>query len=194
MVGALRFFAAISLKGMWLTDLPDFNRDDYNVELIKPIPATTERSLARRIALQALYELDCTHHNPKEVVALRLRAAQGSGTQVVSKKTAYYVRGFVRGVIEYRALLDQVIRRYAHEWPVEQMAIVDRCILRMAIFELGVRARVPIGVAIDQAVELAKLFGADGSAGFINGVLGTLAEDEAMLQQIRQAKDEGKAE
>ena len=177
-----------------MTDLPDFNPDDYEIEVIKPVPATTERSLARRIALQALYELDCTTHNPHEVIASRLRAAQGSGSQPVSKKTAYYVRRLVHGVIENRLTLDQVIRRYAHEWPLEQMAIVDRSILRMAIYELGVRARVPVGVVIDEAVGLAKLFGAEGTAGFVNGVLGTLVEDEAMLQQIRQSKNEGKAE
>jgi transcription antitermination protein NusB len=177
------------LKGIRLTDQPEFNPDDYEVEVIKPIPATTERSLARRIALQVLYELDCTNHNPNEVITFRLRAAQGTSSEPVSKKTAYYVRRLVEGVLTNRPTLDSVIRRYAREWPLEQMAIVDRCILRMAIYEFGVRARVPAGVAIDEAVELAKLFGADGTAGFVNGVLGTVAEDEALLEQIRQAKD-----
>jgi transcription antitermination protein NusB len=88
----------------------------------------------------------------------------------------------VHGVLEYRERLDAVIQVHAPEWPLSQMAIVDRNILRMAIYEFAISADTPIKVAINEAIELAKDFGSDSASRFINGVLGALATREDELR------------
>jgi N utilization substance protein B len=82
------------------------------------------------------------------------------------------MRELVLGVLARQAALDEVIGRYAPEWPVQQLAVIDRNILRMALFELAA-ADTPLKVAINEAVELAKSFGSDSSPRFVNGVLGS---------------------
>lgn len=163
-----------------MTYIPELEPDDR----IETIPATDERSLARRIALQVLYEVDSAHHDVNDVMAMHLQANQPS------KKVARYAQHLVTGVLKYSAVLDQVIRHFAPEWPLEQIAIIDRNILRMAIFEFGVEGRTPVGVAIDEAVSLAKIFGSDGSPSFVNGVLGALADNDNTVQQLRKAHEE----
>ena len=141
-----------------------------------------DRSIARRIALQALYEIDLAHHPVGEVLTIHLQ------TQKPSRKIVRYVQELVHGVMDNRPTLDEAIRRYAPEWPIDQIAFIDRNILRIAIYEFAVRARTPVGVAIDEAVELAKMFGADGASSFINGVLGAVADDHKWLQKVRQVE------
>lgn len=148
-------------------------------EVIQHEPPTSERSLARRIGLQILYEVDSAHHEVGGVMAVHLAARQ------VNRKTARYVERLVNGVSAHRQALDATIGQFAPEWPIDQMAIVDRNILRLAIYEFGVHAATPVGVAIDEAVQLAKLFGAESSPGFVNGVLGALADDDVTLSQLR---------
>lgn len=162
-----------------MIDLPNMNpEDEVSVEVIEHEAPTTERSLARRTALQILYELDCTNHNPEQVITARLMAQELQG------KTARFVRLLVTGVLQGRERMDAVIRKVATEWPLDQVAIIDRNILRMAIYELSNVASTPTGVAVDEAVSLAKLFGADNSTTFINGVLGKLAADKDALQKM----------
>jgi N utilization substance protein B len=79
------------------------------------------------------------------------------------------------GVTRHRQALDEHIKRYAPAWPVDQIPVVDRNILRLAIFELLIDNRVPVKVAINEAVELAKSFGSDNSARFVNGVLSSVS-------------------
>ncbi len=219
------------------------------------MPTTDYRHQARRLALQALYEIDCTDHQVDMVLNERLSsdilfeemrtlttelldkipdhrerrdgewldALIGShvtkwpvGRIAILKQnilTALLVKDvldvressdvliqrymslwpseqsailrqniltalLVTGVLEHRERLDALIRRYAPEWPLDQIAILDRNILRIAIFELIVDDTVPVKVAINEAVELAKTFGAESTPRFINGVLGTLASRE----------------
>ena len=143
-----------------------------------------ERSIARRITLQALYEIDLAKHPVGEVLTIHLQ------TQHPSRKIARYVQDWVRGVVESRPVLDEAIERYAPEFPLDQIAFIDRNILRLAIYEFAVRARTPVGAAIDEAVELAKLFGADGASSFINGVLGAVADDTQWLRKVRQEESD----
>jgi len=89
-----------------------------------------------------------------------------------------FVYHLVNGVLAHREELDNLIQRYAPEWPIEQMAPIDRNILRMALFEFSIDGRTPVKVAINEAVELAKLFGSDSASRFVNGVLGSLAGEE----------------
>jgi transcription antitermination protein NusB len=89
----------------------------------------------------------------------------------------------VKAVIAYRQAIDSVLQKYASEWPIGQVAVVDRNILRIALFELGIDDKTPVGVAIDEAIELSKLFGAENTPRFINGVLGTVADN---LEAVRK--------
>jgi len=128
-----------------------------------------ERRKARRLALQALYEIDSAGHGVEEVVT-RLLVEAG-----LSEASNAFVRELVDGVIQNKDRLDQSIQKFAPAWPVAQIPVVDRNILRLAIFEVLLDNRVPVKVAINEAVELAKTFGSDNSARFVNGVLGSVS-------------------
>lgn len=131
-----------------------------------------QRRLARRVTTQALYEIDSTDHAPGIVVDERLAAEQ------LDDQGSQFLRWLVSGVIHNRDALDTIITKNAPEWPVDQLAIIDRTIMRMAIFELGAGdADAPPKVVINEAVELAKMFGGDSSPRFINGVLGAALAD-----------------
>ena len=127
------------------------------------------RRLARAITLKALYEIDSTGHKAEEVLN-RLLADAG-----FSAENFAFVHELVNGVIKNQQNLDQNIKNFAIAWPIEQLPVVDRNILRLAIFELLFDNKVPISVAINEAVELAKAFGGDNSAMFVNGVLSSLS-------------------
>jgi len=128
---------------------------------------------ARILALQALYELDTTQHMAAEVIAYRLE------DQPLPPEGEAFLRLLVGGVLAYRDRLDELIQRYAPAWPVAQIAVVDRNVLRIALFELSSQTQTPPKVAINEAVDLAKLFGSDSSFRFVNGVLGSaMAEHE----------------
>jgi len=94
----------------------------------------------------------------------------------------------VQGVLEHQETLDKLISQYAPEWPIEQMAIIDRNILRIALFEFLVDGGTPPKVAINEAVELAKTFGSDSSRRFVNGVLGTLLASQNLPQSRKRKK------
>lgn len=130
------------------------------------------RHQARISALQALFEIDCAHHNPTAVIERRLHDAP------LPEAGAAFARDLVQGVSEQREQLDLLVGRYAPEWPVDQIAIIDRNILRMAIYEILMRNDTPVKVAINEAVELAKRFGSAQSAQFVNGILDRLMHSE----------------
>ncbi|MBI5287753.1 MAG: transcription antitermination factor NusB [Chloroflexi bacterium] len=131
--------------------------------------ATNPRRKSRAVALQALYESDVSPHDPFE--ALTRRSEEASLTE---EQTAF-ARTLVEGVIEHRAAIDDVIRQAATQWPVDQLSAIDRNILRLAIREILMNNGAPIRAAINEAVELAKIYGSDSSARFVNGVLGSVS-------------------
>lgn len=133
------------------------------------------RRRARIVALQALFEIDTAHHSPD--VALRWRLEEVP----LPPPTEGFARRLVYGVLEHRQALDAIIHHIATEWPIEQMAPVDRNILRLAAYEIMVDESAPPKVAINEAVELAKSFGSDSSGRFVNGVLGTLLAERSEL-------------
>lgn len=139
-----------------------------------------ERKRARVLALQAMFEIDSVGHQPGTVVQERLAEPGGHP----GEHGAWFVQWLVSGTIVNRDALDRMIAAYAPEWPVSQLAIVDRNILRLALYELGAHdSDTPPKVVINEAVELAKTFGGDSSPRFVNGVLGA-ALDEARQQQF----------
>ena len=130
---------------------------------------TGPRRRARTLALQALYEADTAGHSAEEVLA-RLIAQSRVKTTV-----ADFAGELVAGVLAHRQRIDEVIAEAAPAWPVNQLAAVDRNILRLAILEILINNRTPVRAAINEAVELAKGFGSDNSARFVNGVLGSVS-------------------
>ena len=135
---------------------------------------------ARRVALQALYEIDSSAHAPGDVVLQRLEWEATANTPLGTSAHQLLSR-LVSGVIEHRVRLDDLIEQFAPEWPLDQMAFVDRNVLRMAIFEIVASHDTPLKVAINEAVELAKFYGSDNAPRFVNGVLGTIAGRKAEL-------------
>jgi N utilization substance protein B len=135
------------------------------------------RRKARTVALQALYEIDCTTHAPDLVVEQRL------ADQPMEPDLTDFSRQLVNGVIEQTPTLDKLIQKYAPEWPLDQMALIDRNILRIAIWEFAADRQTPVKVAINEAVELAKLYGSDSAPRFVNGVLGALATRQSEITQ-----------
>lgn len=127
------------------------------------------RRKARAIALMALYEIDSTGHKAEDVLNRLLADAE------LSEENSAFVRELVSGIIKNRQEIDQNIKKFATAWPIEQLAVVDRNILRLAIFELLIDNKMPVKVAINEAVELAKSFGSDNSAKFVNGVLSSVS-------------------
>jgi N utilization substance protein B len=126
------------------------------------------RTRARGIALQALYEIDLTGHNPGDVLAERL--ADGP----LEESLVNFTSEIVLGVLPILQRLDTIIARHAPEWPLDQVAAIDRNILRIALWEIAVSNQTPMKVAINEAVELAKVFGSESTPRFVNGVLGSL--------------------
>jgi N utilization substance protein B len=138
------------------------------------------RTKARGIALQVLFEIDLVNHPLGVALKYRLEEAE------LDERLADFVQQIVQGVWPMHRQLDAFISQHAPEWPLEQVAIIDRNILRIALWEFAVSGGTPIKVAINEAVELAKVFGSDSSPRFVNGVLGSLADRE---NEIRQALD-----
>ena len=118
------------------------------------------------IALQALYERDLTGHEWRAALEARAEGLHAAPAAVS------FAEECVEGVIREQDVLDARIRLYQHLWPLEQLAAVDRAVLRIGLFELRSDSPTPPLVAINEAVELAKTFGSEGSARFVNGVLG----------------------
>jgi len=126
------------------------------------------RRKARVLALQALYELDCTKHKADGILA-RVVARKELPQEAIS-----FSEELVQGVLQNKSKLDEFITQFAPAFPTEQMSIIDRNILRLAIFEILFDNNTPVKVAINEAVELAKSFGSDSSPRLINGVLGSI--------------------
>lgn len=129
------------------------------------------RTKARCVALQSLYELDLTDHQLGDVLLER------SNDFSLSPSEYDFAQIVTKGVLDNSMQIDQLISEHAPEWPLDQVAVIDRNILRIALWEVAFYRKTPLKVGINEAVELAKLFGTDSSPRFINGVLGSLAEN-----------------
>lgn len=135
------------------------------------------RTKARGIALQVLYEYDVSGHSPFTSLEYRLE------DDPIEENLVQFTSDIVSGVIPLTHLLDDLIAVHAPEWPMDQLAIIDRNILRIALWEFAVSKCTPIKVAINEAIELSKTFGSDSTPRFVNGVLGSLANQ---LNEIDQ--------
>ena len=135
------------------------------------------RTKARSIALQALYEVDIAGHLPTIAIEERLE------DEPLEHSLAEFSRQIVQGVLPIVKKLDDFIAQHAPEWPLDQVAIIDRNIIRIALWEFAVEGCTPIKVAINEAIEMAKIFGSDSTPRFVNGVLGSLANRHDEIQK-----------
>lgn len=143
------------------------------------------RTKARGVALQVLYEIDIADHPPELVWENRLLEAE------LDESLLEFARQIIFGVLPIKDLLDGFITQHAPEWPLDQVAVIDRNILRIALWEFAVSSLTPVKVAINEAVELAKIFGSDSAPRFINGVLGSLASRQNDIQQSFKSRPPG---
>ena len=132
------------------------------------LKSTDLRRKAREGALQTLFSADIK--GSPDVESLEWLVEE----DYLPAKSVDFAQGLMRGVSKNRPTLDSVIERYAPAWPVDQLSLVDRNILRIALFELLFTPQIPRKTAINEAVELAKVFGSESSARFVNGVLGSV--------------------
>jgi len=128
------------------------------------------RRLARRKALQLLYQIDLTQSSPDEAWS------RSDANESLSASAQEFAYTLVTGVRQYLTEIDELIAGFAKDWTIERMSYVDRNILRLAVFELKYLPDIPTKVAVNEAVELAKDFSDVQASRFINGVLGTVVE------------------
>ncbi len=139
-----------------------------------------DRTKARAVALQALYELDVTDHPLGTVLQERIADCD------LNEDLVLFIHYIVTSIWPHIEELDHFIAQHAPEWPLDQVAIIDRNILRIALWEMAVNTQIPLKVAINEAVELAKSYGSDSAPRFVNGVLGSLAKQQNELEQSLQ--------
>lgn len=152
----------------------------------------SNRHLGRIIAFQTLYEYDFRGGKKsglklKEIVERNLKQYQ----KVLEDKG--FVTALVSGVDKHQKKLDATITPAAPDWPVDQIARVDKILLRLAIYELLIEKDIPPKVAINEAVELAKGFGGENSSKFVNGVLGTVYRESTKSAKPTKSKAKPKA-
>jgi N utilization substance protein B len=156
-----------------MTDIPYFDPDDPDLEreeIPHPEPRS-ERTIARRSAVQVLYEYDLSQHPIGSILNYHL------SENVPHDAWKEFMVTLAQGVIEHNDVIDVLIQQYAEERPVNQLSTIDRNILRIAFFEIIFDQTTPVIVSIDEAVGLARIFGTEASLRFVNGVLGTLLPD-----------------
>jgi len=129
------------------------------------------RRKSRIIALQVLYDLECTEHKAEETLA-RLATEKALPQEMLS-----FSEHLIQGVLRSKPRLDDHIEHFAPAFPVGQMSIIDKTILRLAIFEILFNNKTPFKAVINEAVEIAKIFGGDSSPRLINGVLGSMINE-----------------
>ena len=134
----------------------------------------SNRHLARTIALQTLYQWD---FNEKDASKLDFSIQRNLNEFAPQFDDKGFIENLVKGVIKNKEEIDDLITKFAPEWPIEQITMVDRNVLRIGIQEMKYDDEIPEKVAINEAIELAKTFGGESSGKFVNGVLGTIYKD-----------------
>lgn len=140
------------------------------------------RTRARSIALETLYEMDLSSHLPGDILSNRIEETN------VDAALADFARRIVFGVLKLIPDLDLMIAKHAPEWPLDQVAIIDRNILRIALWEMVFDPSTPIKVVINEAIELGKLYGSDATSRFVNGVMGSLVDNQNEIRQFFDKK------
>jgi N utilization substance protein B len=154
----------------------------------------SNRHLGRIVALQTLYEQDFRREAGDSSFDLGIVLKRNISRYESTVDDVFFIEELVKGVAKHEAELDDELRPLAPEWPIEQIARMDRVVLRMGLYELKYAKDVPPKVVINEAVELAKAFGGDNSSKFVNGVLGTALKKQngETVEPIASADAESK--
>ncbi len=131
-----------------------------------------KRHLAREIIMQSLYQWDFRGGPTAALPAIIEQNIEEFGSGI--EETKDFIENSVSGIIDKQKEIDKLIEKYASNWPLEQMTLVDRNILRLGIYEMKYNEDIPPKVAINEAIELAKTYGGPSSGKFINGILGAM--------------------
>lgn len=152
----------------------------------------SNRHLARRFALQSLYEWDFWggDRDPLEICDRNIERWMFEEGESFDETD--FTKGIVGGVLDHQKEIDDTISKFAPDWPLEKITTVDRNILRVGVYELLYNFDIPSKVAINEAIELAKSFGGDSSGRFVNGVLGAVYRDQ-LSRGIEKPSDQQKA-
>lgn len=163
--------------------------DDIDIEdeLNLPPDKGQERTIARRLALQILYEVDSTEHPLGEVMATHL------GRYVLRQPTVDHTSRLIHGVRDHQERLDMILQTVAPDWPLDEVAVVDRNVLRLALYEAAMLKELPVGIVLQEAIKLTEVFAGDSSIRFVNGVLGSIFNNPDRLQAMLTVEipDEG---
>lgn len=135
----------------------------------------SNRHLARSIAMQVLYQWDFHGKPANELSTIVNQNIAEFGSGLGEDKD--FIDATIKGVIDHLTEIDETIAKYATNWPIEQITIVDRNILRIGVYELKFNDKIPSKVAINEAIEIAKSYGGQASGKFVNGVLGAIYND-----------------
>ena len=149
----------------------------------------SNRHLARSIAMQTLYQWDFNGHDDKLAPEMLKR---NMGEFAPGLDDEGFASSLVRGVIKNIKTIDETITQYAPQWPISQITMVDRNVLRLGVYELNFTSEVPSKVAINEAIEIAKTFGGNSSGRFINGVLGAIYQKMVENGQLKKVDLEEK--
>ncbi len=136
------------------------------------------RRKGREIALQVLYQIDITGQDPERALETYYKHLN-----IEDENAFSFGKELVRGVVAHREELDRIIQKYTPHWPLERMNLTDKNILRIALYEFLYRPDIPPVVSINEAIELAKIFGTDESPGFVNGVLDQIYKNEIQKRE-----------
>ncbi|HOZ36227.1 MAG TPA: transcription antitermination factor NusB [bacterium] len=131
----------------------------------------SNRHLARTVAMQILFEWDFNNRSEKLSEVINYNVNEFA---VGLDEERDFIEKLVRGVVKNMAEIDETIVKYAPEWPIEKITIIDRSVLRLGIYELMIDREVPPKVAINESIEVAKAYGGESSGRFVNGVLGSV--------------------
>jgi transcription antitermination protein NusB len=178
----------VEIALLFLLILHDFRRksDHFATKNYFVKGLMSNRHLARTIAMQTLYEWDFTggkHTAAKALEHAFLQFAPGFDDKGFAKE-------LIDGVIQHLEVINELITKYAPEWPLDQITVVDRNVLRLGVYELKFSEVVPSKVAINEAIELAKTFGGESSGKFVNGVLGSIYRDSVAAGEEKQIDKE----
>lgn len=144
------------------------------------------RHYCRIIALQSLYEGD--FRQGKEKIKDITERNLNETTQDIEKTDKDFIYSLIDGVIKNQKEIDEIIKVAAPEWPINQIAAIDRSVLRIGIFEMLYLKEIPPKVAINEAIELGKAFGGENSGKFVNGVLGTVYRNSDLYEESNSAE------
>jgi N utilization substance protein B len=146
---------------------------------------------ARYLVIEALYESETSNHDPEEAFNRRVAESAADDPEVAAAGPSGFGRGNLRGILRRRDELDRYIQEAATQYPIDTLAVVDRNILRLAIWELLSDNSAPVAAVVNEAVELAHRYGGESSPAFVNGVLRTVSQ---RIQAARAASPPAEAE